>query len=165
MLVGASTGGLIAREYASRYPAEVSGLVLVDGISEAVQGLMKPGQFARYNQHYLQSPSPAASRYTDLEAIDFYRSFAEIGRKRRPPRLHPVAVLSNDSASGPPGVSRRFARLREPRLEAGAALPGLAGPADQAGDRPGERPPDRVNRPGLVEPLRAADWWRGRAVR
>jgi pimeloyl-ACP methyl ester carboxylesterase len=112
VLVGASTGGLIAREYASFYPAEVSGLVLVDAISEAMEGLMKPGQFARYNLYYLQSPSPDAAQYEDLEAIDFYRSFAEMKVRRRSPRRLPTVVLSADYGFGTPaGVSRRFAGI------------------------------------------------------
>jgi pimeloyl-ACP methyl ester carboxylesterase len=112
LLVGASTGGLIAREYASFYSAEVSGLVLVDAISEAMEGLMKPGQFARYNQSYLQSPSPDAAQYDDLEAIDFYRSFAEMKPRRRSPRRLPTVVLSADYGFGTPaGVSRRFAGI------------------------------------------------------
>jgi pimeloyl-ACP methyl ester carboxylesterase len=112
VFVGASTGGLIARQYASRYPTEVAGLVSVDGINEAVQGLMKPKQFARYNQFYLQSPSPLITSYRDLEAIDFYRSFAEMRQKRRPPRTIPVAVISNDWGFGiPEGVTARFAHF------------------------------------------------------
>jgi pimeloyl-ACP methyl ester carboxylesterase len=112
VLVGASTGGLIAREYASLYPAEVSGTVLVDAISEAMEGLMRPGQFARYNQAYLQSPSPDAAQYEHLEAIDFYRSFAEMKPRRRSPRRLPTVVLSADYGFGTPaGVSRRFAGI------------------------------------------------------
>jgi pimeloyl-ACP methyl ester carboxylesterase len=109
VMVGASTGGLIVREYASLYPAEVSGLVLVDAISEAMQDFMKPGQFARYNRYYLQSPSEDAAQYKNLEAIDFYRSFAEMRPRRRFPRHLPVVVLSADYGFGaPPGVWRRF---------------------------------------------------------
>jgi pimeloyl-ACP methyl ester carboxylesterase len=112
VMVGASTGGLIIRQYASLYPAEVSGLVLVDAISEAMEGLMKPGQFARYNRYYLQSPSEDAAQYKDLEAIDFYRSFAEIKPLRRAPRRLPVFVLSaNYGFSAPPGVWRGFSEL------------------------------------------------------
>jgi pimeloyl-ACP methyl ester carboxylesterase len=112
VLAGGSTGGLIARQFNSRYPKEVAGMVLVDAISEAVQGLMKPAQFARYNQFYLQSPGPVASRYPDLEAIDFYRSFAQMRRKRRPPRRIPIVVISSDLGFGPqPGVTAGFARF------------------------------------------------------
>jgi pimeloyl-ACP methyl ester carboxylesterase len=112
VMVGASTGGLIARQYASRYPAEVAGIVLVDAISEAMQRLMKPGQFARYNLYYLQSPSAEAAQYEDLEAIDFYRSFAEMRRKPRPPHGMPIVVLSRQWGFGvPTGVTLGFARL------------------------------------------------------
>ena len=112
VMVGASTGGLIVRQYASLYPAEVSGLVLIDAISEAMQSLMKPKQFARYNAFYLQSPSEDARQYKELEAIDFYRSFAEMRPMRRTPRRLPVFVLSaNYGFSPPPGVWRRFSGL------------------------------------------------------
>jgi pimeloyl-ACP methyl ester carboxylesterase len=109
VMVGASTGGLIVRQYAATYPTEVSGLVLVDAISEAMEGLMKPGQFARYNSYYLQTPGQDALQYKDLEQIDFYRSFAEMWPMRRiPPRL-PVFVLSANYGFSPPtGVWRRF---------------------------------------------------------
>ena len=112
VMVGASTGGLIVRQYASHYPAEVRGLVLVDAISEAMERLMKPGQFARYNAYYLQSPSEDALQYKNLEAIDFYRSFAEMTPLRRSPRHLPTFVLSADYGfSTPRGVWRRFGEL------------------------------------------------------
>jgi pimeloyl-ACP methyl ester carboxylesterase len=110
VMVGASTGGLIVRQYAALYPAEVSGLVLVDPITEAMKSLMKPRQFLRYSTYYLQSPSQEASRYSDLEVIDFYRSFAEMKPLRRLPGRLPTTVLSaNYGFSPPPGISRRFA--------------------------------------------------------
>jgi pimeloyl-ACP methyl ester carboxylesterase len=112
VMVGASTGGLIVREYAALYPAEMSGLVLVDAISEAVEGLMRPAQFARYNAYYLQTPSEDAGQYKDLEAIDFYRSFAEMKPLRRTPRHLPVFVISANWGFGAPtGVWRKFAAL------------------------------------------------------
>jgi pimeloyl-ACP methyl ester carboxylesterase len=142
---------LIARQYASYYPGEVAGVVLVDAISEGVGGLMKPGQFARYNQFYLQSPGEQASRYKDLEAIDFYRSFAEMRLKRRPPHHLPIAVISSDWAFGPaPGVTEGFARLVNrvwkraqgylASLEPGVLQVIARGSGHQVG----------VNRPGLV---------------
>jgi pimeloyl-ACP methyl ester carboxylesterase len=112
VLVGASTGGLIARQYTGRYPGEVAGIVLVDALSEAMEGRMKPGQFARYNLYYLQSRSPQLAGYGDLETIDFYRSFAEMRRKRRPPRPIPEVVISNDWGFGQAsGVTPGFAHL------------------------------------------------------
>jgi len=112
VLVGASTGGLIAREYARLYPGEVAGLVLVDAISEAIERFLKPPRFARYNRFYLQSPPPAAADYDALETIDFYRSFAEVRARRRPPRRTPMVVISAEFGFGrPAGVSWRFARV------------------------------------------------------
>jgi hypothetical protein len=57
-------------------------------------------------------PSPEASQYEDLEAIDFYLSFAEMRGKPRPPHRMPIVVLSREWGFGaPPGVSWGFARL------------------------------------------------------
>ena len=113
VFAGASTGGLIARQYTARYPLEVRGLVLIDAISEGVQKLMKPRQFALYNQAYLQSVnSQELARYPDLEMIDFYRSFAEMRLRPSPPFRIPMLVLSSDygfAAQG--GVLPSFARL------------------------------------------------------
>jgi pimeloyl-ACP methyl ester carboxylesterase len=112
VMVGSSTGGLIAREYASRYPSEAAGMVLVDAISEAVQNQMTPRQFARYDLYYLQSPAPQISAYEDLERIDFYRSFAELRLSPRPPHRMPIVVLSKQIGFfAPNGVTARFARF------------------------------------------------------
>jgi pimeloyl-ACP methyl ester carboxylesterase len=151
VLVGASTGGLIAREYASLYPAEVSGLVLVDAISEAMEGLMRPGQFARYNLYYLQSPSPNAAQYDDLEAIDFYRSFAEMKPRRRTPRRLPTVVLSQDYGFGtPPGVSRHFAGIVNRTWKRGQRYLASLHPGTKQVIAYGSGHQIHVNLPGLV---------------
>jgi len=112
VLAGGSTGGLIARQYAAYYPAEVAGMVLIDAISEAVQSGMKRKQFIRYNHRYLQSPGYEARQYPDLEYVDFYRSFAEMRRKPRPPHRMPMIVISSQLGFGQPaGVTPGFARL------------------------------------------------------
>jgi pimeloyl-ACP methyl ester carboxylesterase len=112
VIAGSSTGGLIARQYASTYPDDVLGLVLVDAISEAVQSQLKPQQFALYNLYYLQSVSDEAARYRDLEEIDFYRSFAEMRLRPRPPHWIPIAVISKGKGFGTPAeVTRRFGRI------------------------------------------------------
>ena len=46
VLVGHSYGGLIVRLYASTYPKDVSGLVLVDALSERLQDAETPQQWA-----------------------------------------------------------------------------------------------------------------------
>jgi pimeloyl-ACP methyl ester carboxylesterase len=151
VLVGASTGGLIAREYASLYPAEVSGLVLVDAISEAMEGLMRPGQFARYNLYYLQSPSSNAAQYDHLEAIDFYRSFAEMKPRRRTPRRLPTVVLSQDYGFGtPPGVSRHFAGIVNRTWKRGQRYLASLHPRTKQVIAYGSGHQIHVNLPGLV---------------
>src|SRR6476646_5877255 len=46
VLVGHSYGGLIVRLYASTYPKDVSGLVLVDALTEGLQDAETPQQWA-----------------------------------------------------------------------------------------------------------------------
>jgi pimeloyl-ACP methyl ester carboxylesterase len=151
VLVGASTGGLIARQFAAYYPAEVSGLVLVDAISEALEGLMGPARFARYNAFYLQSASPDAAQYDDLEAIDFYRSFAEMKRKRRPPRGIPMVVISADYGFGTPtGISHRFAAAVNRTWKRGQRYLASLRPGIKHVIAYGSGHQVHVNRPGLV---------------
>ena len=53
VLAGHSLGGLFARLYASTYPDEVVGLVLVDAYSERLESVMSPEQWqalVRLNQ-------------------------------------------------------------------------------------------------------------------
>jgi pimeloyl-ACP methyl ester carboxylesterase len=151
VLTGASTGGLIGRQYASLYPTEVSGLVLVDAISEAMQGLMTPRQFARYNRYYLQSPGEDALQYKNLEAIDFYRSFAEMKPRRRTPRQLPVVVISADYGFGtPPGVWRRFAELVNRTWKRGQLYLASLHPGTKRVIARGSGHQIHVNRPGLV---------------
>jgi pimeloyl-ACP methyl ester carboxylesterase len=151
VMVGASTGGLIVRQYAALYPAEVSGLVLVDAISEAMEGLMRPGQFARYNASYLQTPSEDARRYTDLEAIDFYRSFAEMKPLRRTPRRLAVFVVSAGSGfAAPTGVRRKFAALVNRTWRRSQLYLASLRPKTKRVIAIGSGHQVHVNRPGLV---------------
>jgi pimeloyl-ACP methyl ester carboxylesterase len=151
VLVGGSTGGLIGREYASFYPAEVSGLVLVDAISEAMEGLMKPGQFARFNLYYLQSPQPAAAQYADLEAIDFYRSFAEMKPRRLIPRRLPTVVISADFGLGTQaGVSHGFATLVNRTWKRAQRYLASLRPRTKRVIAYGSGHQIQVNRPGLI---------------
>jgi pimeloyl-ACP methyl ester carboxylesterase len=151
IMVGASTGGLIVRQYASLYPAEVSGLVLVDAISEAMEGLMRPRQFARYNRYYLQSPSSDAVQYTDLEAIDFYRSFAEMKPRRRLPRRLPMLVISANYGFGTPtGVWRQFSAFVNRTWKRSQLYLASLHPRTKRVVAFGSGHQIHVNRPGLV---------------
>jgi pimeloyl-ACP methyl ester carboxylesterase len=151
VLVGASTGGLIAREYANFYPEEVSGLVLVDAISEWMQRLMKPGQFARYDLYYLASPRADLTAYEDLESIDFYRSFAEMAGRPRPPRRIPIVVLSRQWGFGvPAGVTRGFAEVVNRTWKRAQAKLATLEPGVRHLVAFGSGHQINVNRPGLV---------------
>jgi len=85
VLVGHSTGGLIVRLYAATYPREVVGMVLVDALSEFLQGPLDRAQIAAYDE--LNNGPLEGVEYPDLEQILFRPSFAEM---RRAERRHPL---------------------------------------------------------------------------
>ena len=100
VLVGHSYGGLIVRLYASTYPKEVSGLVLVDTLSEGLQDAETPEQWA-IQRKLIQNDDPEnLALYPDLERIDVDRSFNQI-RAAPPLRSIPLVVLSADRPWGP----------------------------------------------------------------
>ncbi|HEY7001364.1 MAG TPA: alpha/beta hydrolase [Candidatus Udaeobacter sp.] len=85
VLVGHSWGGLIARLFASTYPDEVAGLVLVDSASEFLKSSLTPAQWATYIE--------ATKRLIEsngLEAPDHART---LGLLRSSPRVRPVPVV------------------------------------------------------------------------
>jgi len=100
VLVGHSYGGLIARLYASSYPDEVSGLVLIDPLTEGLQEAETPEQWAVQRTLMEGEISESVALYPDLERIDPDRSFDQI---RAAPRLRPLPliVLSADRPWGP----------------------------------------------------------------
>jgi pimeloyl-ACP methyl ester carboxylesterase len=90
MLVGHSVGGLFVRLYASRYPDEVAGLVLVDSShedqDERRRQMVSPELFAAEQQ----------AVHSNSEGIDLDRSFAQVreARAASPLRQMPLIVLS-----------------------------------------------------------------------
>src|SRR5215212_393398 len=74
VLAAHSLGGLFARLYASTYPEEVVGLVLVDAYSEMVETMMPPERWqalVRLNQEFGWDEVVAIPGYGDLETIGF----------------------------------------------------------------------------------------------
>jgi D-alanyl-D-alanine carboxypeptidase len=90
ILVGHSWGGLIARLFASTYPDEVGGLVLVDPASEFLKSSLTPAQWETYIK-----ATKKLIESNDLEAPDHERSLDLL---HGTPRLRtmPVVVLTSD---------------------------------------------------------------------
>jgi pimeloyl-ACP methyl ester carboxylesterase len=102
VVAGHSTGGLIIRNFAARYPRLVAGIVEVDAIGEFVRPpLERAGYWPLYNQRILNdlpaSAAPELRAYADLETIDFPVSFRQIRAQTRaePLRSIPYVVLSH----------------------------------------------------------------------
>jgi pimeloyl-ACP methyl ester carboxylesterase len=90
VLVGHSWGGLIARLFASTYPDEVVGLVLVDPASEFLKSSLTPAQWETYIK-----ATKKLIESNDLEAPDHERSLDLLHGTPRI-RTIPVVVLTSD---------------------------------------------------------------------
>ena len=90
VLVAHSWGGLIGRLYASTYPDEVSGLVLLDPGSEFMQDTLTPAQWTFFVRESKKLGKPKT-----LEAADYRPSVRAL---RAAPPVHgiPAVVLSSD---------------------------------------------------------------------
>jgi|SRR5262245_17167732 len=107
VLAGHSMGGLISRLYASTYPTDVSGVVLVDAFSEDL-----------YNQLTLEQRAVFEKLNDVPEKYDNVRSFEQV-RAAPSVRAMPVIVLTADqpqitakgivSGQFPPEVTANFA--------------------------------------------------------
>lgn len=99
VLVGHSYGGCIARLYASTYPDQVKGMVLVDALSEAVADAMSSEQYAQL-QTSQQVPAEDIAAYPGIERLDSEAVNAEL-RTAPPIRPMPLTVLSADRLIAP----------------------------------------------------------------
>jgi pimeloyl-ACP methyl ester carboxylesterase len=100
VLVGHSYGGLVVRLYASSYPKEVSGLVLIDALSEGLHDAETPEQWATQRKLIEGDVRESVALYPALERIDVDRSFNQI-RAAPVLRSMPLIVLSADRPWGP----------------------------------------------------------------
>jgi pimeloyl-ACP methyl ester carboxylesterase len=100
VLAGHSYGGLIAKLYASTYPKDVAGLVLVDALSEGLQDAETSEQWGIQRKLIAGDVREGVALYPALERIDTDRSFDQV---RAAPPLHsmPLVVLSADRPWGP----------------------------------------------------------------
>jgi len=95
VLVGHSLGGLFVRLYASTYPDDVAGMVLVDAFSEWVRDGMTSDQWTLYKRFGFKDPPPGLV-YKDLETIDVDISFDQMTKAKtaHPLRSIPLVVIS-----------------------------------------------------------------------
>lgn len=86
VLVGHSVGAIFGRQYASRYPEDVAGLVLVDPShedqNERMRALLSPEQWLAYEQMHIS-----------IEGLDFYASFAQMKDARAAAPLRPMPLI------------------------------------------------------------------------
>jgi D-alanyl-D-alanine carboxypeptidase len=90
LLVAHSWGGMIGRLYASTYPEEVAGLVLLDPGSVFLKKTLKPAQWDRFAGAARKLGKPKT-----LEAADYESSVKEIDAAP-PPAKVPAVVLTSD---------------------------------------------------------------------
>ena len=103
VLVGHSYGGMLVRLYASTYPDEVAGLVLVDAFSEGLKAQMTPEQWNAYDAIFQPVPEALAG-YPDLEFTDLDTSVTQVrdATTTTPLRDIPLVVLSRGQAMAMP---------------------------------------------------------------
>lgn len=77
ILVGHSFGGLFVRLYASTYPDQVAGVVLVDALSEYVRTGLTTDDWTSYAMVVAAIP-PELATYTDLETVELDASFDQM---------------------------------------------------------------------------------------
>jgi pimeloyl-ACP methyl ester carboxylesterase len=99
VLVGHSYGGLVTRLFASTYPDEVSGMVLVDIFSDGLRDAMTPEDWTIWKKANARLPQDIAE-YPALERTDYDAALDQI-KAARPIRPMPLVVLSADTPYGP----------------------------------------------------------------
>jgi D-alanyl-D-alanine carboxypeptidase len=100
VLAGQSLGGLLARLYASSYPDEVVGMVLIDAFSERLETLMTPTQWqglVRLNREGGSDIVQPIPGYGDLETVPYAAPFPAVRKAvaASPLRPMPLAVLGH----------------------------------------------------------------------
>jgi pimeloyl-ACP methyl ester carboxylesterase len=132
VLAGHSLGGLFVRPYASTYPDEVAGLVLVDALSEELQTRLTSQAWAAYVRLNTAAP-PELAGYHDLETLDFAAVSATLSQSRAasPLGAMPMAVLAHGQ---PVGLTEEAPGFAPDTLEVAwrSAQEGLAAPVPDA---------------------------------
>jgi pimeloyl-ACP methyl ester carboxylesterase len=88
-----SFGGIFARLYASTYPDEVVGMVLVDALSEKVKPGLTPEQWKFYVNFGFTKPTPGLEKYKDIETLDVNASLDQIEKAATSQPLRPMPLF------------------------------------------------------------------------
>jgi pimeloyl-ACP methyl ester carboxylesterase len=88
-----SLGGIFARLYASTYPNEVVGMVLVDALSEKVRSGLNPEQWKLYVNFGFTKPPPGLEKYKDIETLDINASFDQMEKAASAQSLPPMPLV------------------------------------------------------------------------
>jgi pimeloyl-ACP methyl ester carboxylesterase len=88
-----SFGGIFARLYASTYPNEVVGMVLIDALSEKVRSGLTPEQWKLYVNFGFTKPTPGLEKYKDIETLDVNASLNQIEKAAAAQPLRPIPLV------------------------------------------------------------------------
>ena len=86
-----SFGGIFARLYASTYPNDVVGMVLVDALSEKVRTSLTPERWKLYVDFGFTKPTPGLEKYKDIETLDVNASLDQMEKAGSTEPLRPMA--------------------------------------------------------------------------
>jgi pimeloyl-ACP methyl ester carboxylesterase len=88
-----SFGGIFARLYASTYPKELVGMVLVDALSEKVRTGLTPEQWKLYVNFGFTKPTPGLEKYKDIETLDVNASLDQMEKAASTEPLRPMPLF------------------------------------------------------------------------
>ena len=129
VLVGHSYGGMLMRLFASTYPDEVMGMVLVDAFSEGLKAQMTAEQWTAYAAIFQPVPEALAG-YSDLEFTDLDLSVSQVRDATEASPLPPSPQSPGVPFPQSPGVPFPLVVLSRGRS--------MAMPADLPGGLTGE---------------------------
>jgi pimeloyl-ACP methyl ester carboxylesterase len=88
-----SFGGIFARLYASTYPNEVVGMVLVDALSEKVRSGLTPEQWKSYVDFGFTKPTPGLEKFKQIETLDVNASLDQVEKAATARPLPPIPLV------------------------------------------------------------------------
>jgi len=118
VLAGHSLGGLFVRLYASTYPGDVVGLILVDPYSERLETLLTPERWAALVRFNVRSGSDTVEpipSYGDLETIGYGKDNVVMRKAAAttPLRAMPLAVLAHARPFEPKSAATTSTKINQ----------------------------------------------------